>query len=151
MIEDRWVGIGALGCSTLGDNLTFYLPELLCRRCHEACGAASSRAVRARGVSAHGARGCTGRLRPLVKRSPATCLTVPIPLLGSPGFGVLPAGRPSSRVLPLSSPAGRSAPRGRGQPPREPLARAKPGPRPPAARPVCHVPGSEPAPGPVQG
>lgn len=45
MIEDRWVGISALGCSTLGDNLTFYLPELLCHVCHEACGAASSRAA----------------------------------------------------------------------------------------------------------
>lgn len=34
MIEDRWVRISALHCSTLGDNLTFYLPELLCHICH---------------------------------------------------------------------------------------------------------------------
>ena len=34
MIEDRWVRISALHCSTLGDNLTFYLPELLCHVCH---------------------------------------------------------------------------------------------------------------------
>lgn len=34
MIEGRWVRISTLHRSTLGDNLTFYLPELLCHICH---------------------------------------------------------------------------------------------------------------------
>lgn len=70
MIEDRWVRISALHCSTLGDNLTFYLPELLCHICHWMYSpasywaisvfAGSSRCVR--GPSAPSSEMCSGVL-----------------------------------------------------------------------------------------
>ena len=57
MIEGRWVRISTLHRSTLGDNLTFYLPELLCRICHWMYSTASHWALNVCFFSAEGC-GC---------------------------------------------------------------------------------------------
>jgi len=91
MIEDRWGGIGALGCGTPGDSLTFYLPEPLCR-VRRAAGGAVRGAIHA------------------LYRDTAPCppLAAPLPLPGSPGFGVRPACPAPRRLTAASLLAGRS-------------------------------------------
>jgi len=91
MIEDRWGGIGALGCGTPGDSLTFYLPEPLCR-VRRAAGGAVRGAIHA------------------LYRDTAPCppLAAPLPLPGSPGFGVRPACPAPRRLTATSLLAGRS-------------------------------------------
>lgn len=104
MIEDRWGGIGVLGCGTLGDNLTFYLPELLCRVCHGARGAASSRAACAVCVVCTACTVCAvravrldGLSAPSSETQPSAISPRPSPgVPGTRGSAVCPAPRLSS-------------------------------------------------------
>lgn len=119
------MGIGALGCGTLGGDLTFYLPEPLGRLRHEARGAASCRAAcavrtvravcTARAVCTVRAV-CTARLyglsAPSSETQPGARARRPPSLSWRPrdvGLGRL-SGAARPQPLPLSSPTGRTAP-----------------------------------------
>lgn len=84
------MGSGALGCGTLGGDLTFYLPEPLGRLRHEARGAASCRAACAVRTARTVRVVCTARLyglsAPSSETQPgATAHRVPHPSPGVPG------------------------------------------------------------------